>query len=185
MAGKSRIDAKLKRAPRDQQLELWRLRNPLDPETKPLSLEELQLEVPRICGFTASVNTLWRWEQWFALELEWEEAIEEADQLVERLIKDPAVDPAKAKRAAQLLFTHRAMKQDDGDLFVKLSTLDLKREAQETAQGRLDLDRERFEEMKREVEKKEAAKKSLEERKAAGGLSDEALELIERTLGML
>lgn len=44
------------------------------------------------------------------------------------------------------------------------------------------LDREKFEEALR---KNDAARKDLEQKKAAGGLSDDAMELIERQLGML
>ncbi|MEM1083234.1 MAG: hypothetical protein AAGI48_03860 [Verrucomicrobiota bacterium] len=142
----------------------------------------MRAEIPLRHGFTVSAGSFSEWERWFALELEFQEAAAQADQFAEQLLANPDLDPEKVKQAAQIIFTARSVKNDDGKLFTRLAALDLRKEDQQ-------LRRDQFEEMKAAKEaaerKAEEARKSLKDRKAAGGLSDESLELIERTLGML
>lgn len=84
-------------------------------------------------------------------------AFEKLNQIFFDLLLDPEVDPAAVKRIGDLILKDKSLAMDSR----KLAMLEAK------------------------VKASEEAKKELEERKGAGGLSEETLEVIERTLGML
>lgn len=87
---------------------------------------------------------------------------------------DEAAREALKQRVFELMLKPGADSKAIKDLF----SLVLKSKDQE-------LDERRVKLLEEKAAKADNAKAALEERKAAGGLSDESLELIERTLGML
>ncbi len=118
-----RIDAKLKRAPKELQRELWELRNPPDPEQKPLSFDELQVEVPRIFGFTASAGALSDWLAWYGLQLRMEHAEERKQQALLALAKDANLSPEALAKVGNVIFMAEAMEKKDLKGFFLTSTL--------------------------------------------------------------
>jgi hypothetical protein len=126
-----RIDAKLKRAPAEQQEELWELRNPSDEDAKPLSFVELQLEVPRVCGFTVSSGALSEWLAWYRLQRRMKAAAERADQTRLELLKDASLKPEDIERVAQAVFTAETFETGDVKAYVALARLRLEATRQE------------------------------------------------------
>jgi hypothetical protein len=104
-----RIDAKLKRAHPDLQRELWELRNPPDPEQKPLSFDALQAEVPRIFGFTASAGALSEWLAWYGLKLRMELAEQRKLQAMQALAESGELSPEAIARAGNAVFMTEAL----------------------------------------------------------------------------
>lgn len=84
-------------------------------------------------------------------------AMERLNEIFFNLLLEPDVDAATAKRFGDMLLKDKALSMDSR----KLKLLEEK------------------------ANKLERAKKDLEEKRTSGGLSEESLELIERTLGML
>lgn len=118
-----RIDAKLKRAAKDLQRELWELRNPPDPEQKALSFDELQVEVPRIFGFTASAGALSDWLAWYGLNLRMERAEQAKQQALLALAKDANLSPEAMARVGNVIFMAEAVEKKDLKGFFLTSTL--------------------------------------------------------------
>lgn len=93
-----------------------------------------------------------------ASPVDWDAAaMERLNEIFFNLLLEPDVDAATAKRFGDMLLKDKALSMDSR----KLKLLEEK------------------------ANKMEIAKKELEERRQSGGLSEESLELIERTLGML
>lgn len=108
-----RIDAKLKRAHPDLQRELWELRNPPDPEQKPLSFAALHAEVPRIFGFTVGSGALSEWLAWYGLNLRMERAAQQKQQALLALAKDANLSPEAMARVGNVVFMAEAMEKKD------------------------------------------------------------------------
>ena len=173
-----RADAKLKNLPEDQLEELWLLRNPLDGEDV-LTYAEVQLELPRICGETASKSTLSGFYNWLSLKRGMEESYERGEQAkLKYLTANPDASPESVMAVGQMMFATKSMQTGDLDGFVKLLALAERKASRKLDERRLTL-------VEAKARKADEAKKALEERKSDGGLSAETLELIERTLGML
>jgi hypothetical protein len=187
-----RIDAKLKRAPKDLQRELWELRNPPDPEQKPLSFDELQVEVPRIFGFTASAGALSDWLAWYGLNLRMEEAEQRSLQAKLQLAKDPKLSPETLAKVAQFIFTAEAMERKDTKAFVALEMTrqqetKLKQNERKLAQAdkALDHDARRIAILEKKAARFDEMEAKAKELKKGGGLSPETLELLEKQLKLL
>lgn len=187
-----RIDAKLKRAPKDLQRELWELRNPPDPEQKPLSFDELQVEVPRIFGFTASAGALSDWLRWYGLNLRLAHAEEQKQQALLALAKDAKLSPEALARVGNLVFMAEAMEKKDLKGFFLTSTLlqgekkiEQKDRGLKQKDKALDHDARRIELLEKKAARFDEMEAKAKELKKGGGLSPETLELLEKQLKLL
>lgn len=194
-----RVDAKLKRAHKDLQRELWELRNPPDPDQKPLSFDALQVEVPRIFGFTASAGALSDWLAWYGLNERMELAEARMLQAKIQLAKDPSLSPKALSEAGRVIFMAEALANKDRKGFASVETLEQGREKLKQGQQKLKQNEKRLSQTDRSLEH-DARRIVILERKAArfdemeakakelkkgGGLTAEMLELLEKQLKLL
>lgn len=116
---KPKSNAKLKTLPEEQQAEIYALFTAT--EDRPAkSLDE----VAAMLG--VSRDTVWRWQQWYALRSRMEAAKATAEQVRMEFLKDnPDADPADAERAAQFAFTAETLHNGNVKAFVALAKLRL------------------------------------------------------------
>lgn len=174
-----RADAKLKNLPEGKLDELWLLRHPLD-GGKRKKIREIAALLPKRFGLSASISTVSGFYKWLRQKRRTEAARKRAEQAKRELLEqNPDATPDELERLGQMIFTSETV--EDGDIkgFVALLKASNTRRKLEIEERRVKL----LEEKARKAEQIEAL---MKERKAAGGgLSDETLEKIERTLGML
>lgn len=178
MARKPRSDSKLDNLPEPQFMQLRD--GLLKREFK--SYEEALSWLATECGVSSSPSALSSFYKRHCAPLVAERrqfAAIRAEALGDAMQDDPVNwDQAIIERTKQLTFEFLDSDEVDADSVKKLLDAILKAQSQK-------LDREKFEKALEDARKAEEAKRKLEERRDAGGLSDESLELIERTLGML
>lgn len=125
---KTRADAKLKNLSQEEQEQLWQYINtPLvEGEARRMpTLEEAQVQVPLMFGFTVSTGSLSEWRAWYSLNLRMENAAERANQTALRLAKDSDLTPEDIERVAQTVFTAETLQGGDVEGYVKLAKLRL------------------------------------------------------------
>lgn len=126
-----RADAKLKNLPEEAQEALWRLRHPSEgEERKPMTLEELQCEVPPRHGFTVSLAALSEWHNWYALKLNINNAQERAEQLRAEMAQSGSFTAEQIERAGQVYFMSQAVGEGDPKTFFLMAKIGLQREQQ-------------------------------------------------------
>ncbi len=125
---KPRADAKLKNLSPEDQERLWQyLHTPTGEggeRTMP-TLEDAQVQVPLMFGFTISLGSLSEWRAWYALNLRMAAAAERAEQTRLELIRNSDLTPEDIERVAQTVFTSEALQGGDVDGYVKLAKLRL------------------------------------------------------------
>lgn len=161
-----RVDAKLKRAPKELQRQLWELRNPPDPEQKPLSFDALHAEVEPIFGFTVSAGSLSDWLAWYGVNDRLEKAAERKLQAQIALAKDPNLSPHAIAQASQVIFMAEALVDKDLKGYAILESLEQGKEKLKQGREKLDQGREKLKQQDRSLEL-EAQRIALLERKAA------------------
>lgn len=173
-----RNDATLKMLPEAAQEELWLLHRPEDGEGEPLGWGSMLAEIESRHGLSVGKTTFYEWRSWYALRRRLRRARERARQAELEAAAEGTLDPAAIARVGQAAFTSEAVSGENVKAFVMLEKLRLK-------QRELEHDERKLKLLEEKARRAEEAKKALEERRDLGGLSDESLELIERTLGML
>lgn len=137
---KVRADAKLKGLSQEEQDRLWQfLQTPITEgeERRKPTLEEAQVQVPLMFGFTVSVGTLSEWCAWYSLNQRMESAAARAEQTRLKLIQETDLTPEDIERVAQTVFTAETLQGGDVDGYVKLAKLRL-------AAGKQAIERERI-----------------------------------------
>lgn len=133
-----RADAKLKNLPEDAQEALWRLRHPSEGEDrKPLTLEELQCEVPLRYGFTVSLASLSEWHNWYALKQGINNAQARAEQLRAEMAQSGSFTAEQIERAGQVYFMSQAVGDGDPKTFFLMAKIGLQREQQSLEREKL------------------------------------------------
>lgn len=133
-----RADAKLKNLPEEAQEALWRLRHPSEGEDrKPLTMEELQCEVPLRYGFTVSLGSLSEWHNWYALKQEMNNAQARAEQLRAQMAQSGSFTAEQIERAGQVYFMSQAVGASDPKTFFLMAKIGQNRE-------QLSLDRDKL-----------------------------------------
>ncbi|RYD34901.1 MAG: hypothetical protein EOP86_09855 [Verrucomicrobiaceae bacterium] len=168
---KVRPDNVLRQQPEERQLAIF---NDLKQRGAAAVRESLRAE-----GLDVGMTALYNFAAWWRSELRFLEADgERASLLAKMLVRHPAVKLEKLEQWADALFLQTAVSRDNLDGYVKLRTV-----MERAKQTRLDARRlAMLEEKERKLERIE---KELQDRKAAGGLTPEALELMESMLGMM
>jgi tetratricopeptide (TPR) repeat protein len=173
---KPRPDSKLKNLPAKQQDELRVfLQTHTLEDTVPFVKSELDI--------STSEAALSKFRDWYDLTHELSDSAELADAVKELLSnKALKLDPETVSQAAQICFENRALKRDDGKLFVALRQSRQYDQRLRQFNEALKLDREKFEEQK---SKNARAADSLKAVVAKGGIAPETLERIEEALKLL
>lgn len=125
---KVRADAKLKNLSPEEQDGLWQyLHTPIgDGEERTMpTLEDAQVQVPLMFGFTVSIGSLSEWRAWYSLNLRMANAAERAEQTRLELIKNSDLTPEDIDRVAQTVFTAETLQSGDVDGYVKVAKLRL------------------------------------------------------------
>ena len=126
-----RADAKLKNLPEEAQEALWRLRHPSEgEERKPMTMEELQCEVPLRHGFTISLGSLSEWHNWYGLKLGINNAVARAEQLRAEMAQSGSFTAEQIERAGQVYFMSQAVGDGDPKTFFLMAKIGLQREQQ-------------------------------------------------------
>jgi hypothetical protein len=126
-----RADAKLKNLPEEAQEALWRLRHPSEgEERKPMTMEELQTEVPLRYGFTISMGSLSEWHNWYALKRGIDNAVARAEQLRAEMAQSGSFTAEQIERAGQVYFMSQAVGDGDPKTFFLMAKIGLQREQQ-------------------------------------------------------
>jgi hypothetical protein len=188
-----RIDAKLKRAHPDLQRELWELRNPPDPEQKPLSFDALHAEVPRIFGFTVAAGSLSEWLAWYGLKLRMELAEARKLQAMQALAESGELSPEAIARAGNAVFMTEALVEKNLKGFAIAKALHQEDKKLEQKDRSLKQKDRALEHDERRIAILEAAAAEAKEKllaltataKTKGGLTPETLAEIEAAAGLL
>ena len=114
-----RSDAILKNLPEQALEDLWRLRHP-EEGGKPMSLEEICVELPNMFGVKCGVPTLSNFYKWLRMKRRLDDAKSRSQQVVEQIAKSGAMSPEELLEAGQFVFASETM--DDGNVkgFVSL-----------------------------------------------------------------
>ncbi len=125
---KPRADAKLKNLSPEEQEQLWQyLNTPLveGGERRMPTLEEAQVQVPLMFGFTVSIGSLSEWRAWHALNLRMANATERAGQTRLELLRNSDLTPEDIERVAQTVFAAETLQKGDVEGYVRLAKLRL------------------------------------------------------------
>jgi len=135
----ARSDAKLKTLPEDIQAEMWRMRRtPVDAEGRPckpkdgsaMSQEAVLEWLLDTHSVSSSTGAFSEWERWYPVEKNFREANETAEQSMEDLRRmNPDISPIKVMEHGQLVFSMKAMKQEDAKTFARFADIFERREA--------------------------------------------------------
>lgn len=135
----ARSDAKLKTLPEEIQAEMWRMRKtPVDAEGRPckpkdgaaMSQAEVLAWLEDTHGIVSSAGAFSEWERWYPVEANYREANETAEQSMENLRRmNPDISPIKVMEHGQLVFSMKAMRQDDAKTFARFADIFERREA--------------------------------------------------------
>ena len=174
-----RADAKLKNLPDGKLNELWLLRYPLD-GGKRKTIREIAALLPKRFGLSAAISTVSDFYPWLRQKRRTEAARLRAEQAKRQLLEqNPDATPDELERLGQMIFTSETV--EDGDIkgFVALLKAS-------NTRRKLEIEERRVKLLEEKARKADQIEELMKERQAAGGgLSDETLEKIERTLGML
>lgn len=135
----ARSDAKLKTLPEDIQAEMWRMRKtPVDAEGRPckpkegsaMSQEAVLEWLHDTHEVSSSTGAFSEWERWYSLELKFRAADDIALQSMEALKRlDPSISADRVMEHGQLVFSMKAMGEDDAKTFAKMAELSERRAA--------------------------------------------------------
>lgn len=175
----ARSDSKLKRLPEADQETLWLLLHPVDPETRPYSLEEALVYLEDEHGISCARSTLSEWRSWYALRRRLENAQARAEQAkLEWLKENPDATPEDLERLGQMVFTAESIEAGNVKGFVALMRERSRRVALEIDQRKLAL-------LEAKAARLDEIEKKAKEIKQGGGLSPEMLEFLEKQLKLL
>jgi hypothetical protein len=186
-----RADAKLKGLPEEELDILWGFRNP-EKGIKRLTFSRIRVEIPIRYGVTVSSSTLSEFYVWLKLKRRFQERTRRIDQIKLEMAKDPGISAEQVEKTGQVLFMTEGIVAQDPKVFANMVKIGQGRTKLEQNQHRLKQTDESLAMESRRVallEKKalrlDALEAKAKEIKAAGGLSAETLEVIEKQLKLL
>lgn len=152
---KPRADAKLKSLPEEDQAELWRLLSvPTEGRDKPLTYDELAVEVPLRFGCATSRSALAEWRSWYALRQRMERARRRAAQATLDWARDPGMSAEDLERLGQVVFTAESIEGGDVKAYVQLMRL-------RNQQRALNIDHRKLELLEKKAAQADEAKEVL------------------------
>lgn len=168
---KTRTDCVLRSLPEERQLAVYS-----DLNERPAAKVQASLAED---GITVSLTALYNFAAWWRSELRFIEAEAERDSLHARLmLRNPPVKLAKVEAWGDSLFIQQTVATGNLEGYVKMRGITERARKTRMEERRLEM-------LERREAKLEAMERELRERREAGGLSPEALELMESMLGMI
>lgn len=173
-----RADARLKSLPAETRERLWAMRHPEDDGADAHRLVDVRAWLEANLGLRASITAISEFYKWERIERRMAAARSRAGQAAQLLAADPGATPEDVARLGQMVFTAEMVEGGDVKSFVALERLRLQ------AAG-LEHDARRIALLERKAARLDELERKAREIGAAGGLSDETLELLEKQLKLL
>jgi len=199
-APKVRADAKLKNLAAEDQETLWILLHPTDSTVPAYTLEAAMAYVLEEYDLSVAKSVFSEWHAWYALNLRMDAAEQRALQSKERYARqNPTAALQELEDYAQFVFTSETLENQDALNFGRLKKLRLvertveqkdqvialkEREVAQKDEVIAQADR-KLKMLEAKAQRMDALEAKAKEIKAAGGLSPETLEVIEKQLKLL